>query len=126
MKTTTTFLLAVFFTLHISTLFAGNNETDANNSVRLNNPITVIDLSFTTPLEATFEEVIDFNTFNISDLSPVLPAEADFSDMVSDNTANFFFLAPVTPSEADFNDFQEVQLPDLTPSIPMEADFEVL
>lgn len=122
---TTTLLLATVFTLHISMLFAGNNETDANNSVRLNNPVTAIDISFTTPLEATFEEVIDFNAFNISGLSPELPAEADFLDMVSDNAANFYLLAPVTPNEADFEDFQEIQLPDLTPSIPMEADFEV-
>lgn len=126
MKTTLTLILATVFTLHISTVFAGNNETDANNIVPVRAMVLNNDISFTTPLEATFEEVNIFNLLSISDFAPIVPAEADFSDMIPENGVDFSFLAPEIPMVADFNDAEEIPLPVLNPSIPMEADFEVL
>jgi len=63
------------------------------------------DLSPSTPVEATFEEMNDiYNDVYLENLSPVTPAEADFNDSEILQPADAASLNPVTPAEADFED----------------------
>ena len=123
-----TIIIAAVLSLQVSVLFAGNNETrsipnDENVSFNINT------LAPVTPVEATFEEATETNTFTygFSALAPVTPVEADFSDVVPEKNVDLTILAPVTPSEADFTentDEPAVDLSALAPVTPAEADFE--
>ena len=127
MKTTSIIITAVF-TLQVSLLFAGNNDTKSTvNDETILCPTCV--LAPVTPNEATFEEnlVINTTSFDFTALSPVTPIEADFSDVVPEKNLDLTILTPVTPVEADFNDNIDTltfNLNALAPATPAEADFE--
>jgi hypothetical protein len=101
MKTTTTLLLAAFFTLSFNSIFAKNTETNSNKHMATTSAAT-LSISFSTPREATFEEMPDA-TADFSSLAPVTPKEADFSDSIELNLTD---LAPVTQAVADFEELR--------------------
>jgi hypothetical protein len=118
----TTIILAAFFTLQVSVLFAGNETTTLTSA-----PVeTTLDLSAlipSTPAEATFEEV-DIEVIEFTSLAPVVPAEAEFEEMVP--VIDLGSLTPITPAEADFSDGvnQMINVSALAPVTPMVTDFE--
>ena len=117
---TTKLILAAIFTLQIGFLFAGN-ENLTNSTTEITSSINMVSLAPTSPVEATFEEVVVENTF--FGLSPITPMGADFEDfsveMVSIND-----LSPVIPSITDFTDTVEISINQLSPITPFVADFE--
>ncbi|MEI7726925.1 MAG: hypothetical protein WCK09_17580, partial [Bacteroidota bacterium] len=77
-----------------------------------------------TPVEATFEEMIPVNEMN--SLIPVTPTEATFEETPAD-MISLVMLAPVTPVTADFNDSDDsvtIYPALLSPKTPATADFE--
>jgi hypothetical protein len=127
MKATTIIITAVF-SLQVSILFAGNNETRStvNDEAVL---CPTCELAPVTLTEATFEETTLTNAviFDYTALVPKTPGEANFSDVVPEKNLDLTILAPVTPAEADFNETTESQsdiLCALAPVTPVEADFE--
>ena len=117
---TTKFVLAAIFTLQLGILFAGNDNI-TTPATEVTSSINMVSLAPTSPVEATFEEIVVENTF--FGLSPITPVEADFEDlsieMVSVND-----LSPVMPSVADFSDTVEISIDQLSPVTPVIADFE--
>ena len=118
----TTIILALVYSLQVSTLFANN---DFHTLIASNGICTSCCLSLlpTTPTEATFED--DAPLTEVVALAPITPVEADFSDVVPETSMDINTLAPVTPAEADFNDDinQTLDFNALTPTTPAEADF---
>ena len=120
---TTTIIIAAIFTLQASMLFAGND----NISIPVTNETSAIILTAlapSTPVEATFEEMIPVNEMNT--LVPVTPAEATFEEMPAD-MISLALLAPLTPVTADFNDTTDsdtIAPASLAPVTPATADFE--
>ena len=93
----TTIIIAAFLTLQAGILFAGNDNITAP-AANETSMISLASLAPSTPLEATFEEIV---TVNMADLMPSVPAEATFEDMTSEMNPPVDF-APVTPAVADF------------------------
>jgi hypothetical protein len=98
MKATITILAAVLV-LHAGILFAGNDNSSTTVAAA-HATITMVPLAPVTPAEATFEEIAVSNA--ITALVPVTPSEASFEDMP----------------------FEMVSISDLTPVVPLQADFE--
>ncbi|MFA5419896.1 MAG: hypothetical protein WC341_15695 [Bacteroidales bacterium] len=96
MKATTMILTAVF-SLQVGVLFAGTDVVVP--STEMNSTTTLVSIAPTTPVEATFEEVVLEDQY--TGLSPVTPFEADFSDAI-EGTIDINVLAPKTPLFADF------------------------
>ena len=120
---TTTIIIAAIFTLHTSILFADNDNisTPVTNET---SAITLTALAPSTPVEATFEEMIPVNEMN--SLIPVTPVEATFEEMPADIIC-LVMLALVTPVTADFNDSADpvaIAPASLAPISPAIADFE--
>lgn len=122
MKTTTT-ILAVIFTLQIGVLFAGT-ETITTPSTEVTSSLNILSLAPSSPVEATFEDIVVDNTF--IGLSPVTPADASFED-ISVEMISVSNLSPIIPVVADFSDGIDqvtIDLGQLSPVTPIEADFE--
>ena len=120
---TTTILFAAVLTLQMNILFAGNDNTITPVSNE-NTSITMISISPSTPVEATFEEVVEIN--EIANFAPIMPSEASFEDMPSE-MISIVDLAPATPSTADFEETIDLIPSDimaLIPVTPVEAVFE--
>ncbi|MCX6268848.1 MAG: hypothetical protein NTW16_16100 [Bacteroidetes bacterium] len=121
MKTTTT-ILAIIFTLQIGVLFAGN-EIVTTPATEAASSLNILSLAPSSPVEATFEDIVVDNTFfglspitptvasfedfsteliSVKDISPIIPSVADFSDAIDQVTFDPGQLSPVTPFEADF------------------------
>ncbi|MEI7727818.1 MAG: hypothetical protein WCK09_22115 [Bacteroidota bacterium] len=120
---TTTIIIAAIFTLQASILFAGNDNisTPVTNETAA---IILTTLAPSTPVEATFEEMIPVNEIN--SLIPVTPSEATFEEMPAE-MISLVMLAPVTPVTADFNDSTDsvtIDSSTLAPVTPATADFE--
>ena len=113
------FIIAVALPLQIGVLFAGNESLTP--VMEVNSAVSMMTLAPSTPVEATFEEVIVDNTF--FGLSPVTPEFASFEDF-SVELVSVMDLSPVVPSEADFSDTVEFSINQLAPITPFEADFE--
>lgn len=95
---TKSILLAAFFTLNISLLFAGN-ESISYAPVTETNTVKICTLGPVAPQVASFEDELQMP--ELASLAPTAPAEADFSDSVQP-FINFETLAPVVPAVADF------------------------
>lgn len=118
MKATSMILTAVL-TLQIGGLFAGN---DAVTPVtEMNSTASLVSIAPTTPVEATFEDVVLEDQF--AGLSPMTPDEASFEEF-SLEMISVRDLSPATPVEADFDDVVAVTVNQLAPVTPSEADFE--
>ena len=120
---TTTIIIAAIFTLQAGILFADNDNivTPVTNETSV---ITLTTLAPSTPVEATFEEMIPVNEIN--SLIPVTPSEATFEEMPAD-MISLVMLAPVMPVTADFNDSTDsvtIDSSTLAPITPATADFE--
>ncbi len=98
---TITLLLAAFFSLQFSVLFASN-------------PVNKLNLK------------TEINIADLTNLVPTTPLEADFSDVVPVAHTDLFNLAPAIPLEADFNDSPDeiFNLPTFNSMLPKVADFE--
>ncbi len=124
------YLLAAILGLQFNTLFATGNF---NESMVLTDKITydgtVAMLMPETPMEASFEETAEpnENIFDLTALTPCIPMTADFSDEAPSMEINMLNLAPVTPAEADFEDGPAISndspMQDLAPVTPADADF---
>ncbi len=120
---TTTIILAAIFTLQVGILFA-ENDNISTSVINETSAITLVSLAPSTPVEATFEEIITVN--EMVSLVPLTPAEATFEEMPSD-MISLVMLAPVTPATADFQDTIVSVTIDpgmLAPVTPATADFE--
>ncbi|MEI7725774.1 MAG: hypothetical protein WCK09_11765 [Bacteroidota bacterium] len=120
---TTTIIIAAIFTLQAGILFAGNDNI-STPVANITSAITLTALAPSTPVEATFEDMIPLNEMN--SLIPVIPAEATFEEMPAD-MISLVMLAPVTPVTADFNDSAvsvAIAPASLAPITPATADFE--
>jgi hypothetical protein len=93
-------IIISFFSIQISSLYAGNNNYNPSPVPSVNNLIQA--LAPASPSTCDFNDA-ELQTEEISHLAPIVPSEADFSD-ATDFTCNITPLAPATPSEADFND----------------------
>ena len=122
MKTTTT-ILAAIFTLQIGVLFAGN-ENISTPSTEVTSSLNILSLAPSSPVEATFEDIVVDNVF--LGLSPVTPADASFED-ISVEMISVTNISPNIPSVADFSDTTDqvtIDLGQLSPITLIEADFE--
>ena len=122
MKTTTT-ILAAIFTLQIGVLFAGN-ENITTPSTEVTSSLNILYLAPSSPVEATFEDIAMDITF--IGLPPVTPVDASFEDF-SLEMISVSNLSPIIPVVADFSDGIDqvsIDLGQLSPVTPFEADFE--
>jgi hypothetical protein len=73
----TTIIIATVLSLLVSILFAGNNLTSSTVN---NDPVSIniISLAPVTPINADFNDTIEYQPFDLSTLAPVTPGEADF------------------------------------------------
>ncbi len=117
----TTLIIAAALTLQVNVLLAGNKSTNASYTNE-STTIAYVTLAPTTPEEATFEDEMMFDVYQ---LMPVTPDEAGFEDLSFEMVAGLD-LTPLTPVVADFNDSNEItlNLNSLAPITPSEADFE--
>lgn len=119
MKTTTT-ILTIIFTLQIGVIFAGN-EIVITPATEVTSSLNILSLAPSSPVEATFEDIVVDNTF--IGLSPVTPVDASFEDF-SLEMISVSNLSPITPLVADFSDSVSINFDQLAPVTPLEADFE--
>jgi len=112
-------IIAIALTLQIGILFAGNESLTP--IMEVNSTASMMTLAPSTPVEATFEEIVVNNPF--FGLSPITPEVASFEDFTVE-MVSVMDLSPVVPSEADFTDTVEISKDQLAPVTPIEADFE--
>lgn len=112
-------IITVTLTLQFGFLFAGNEGYTP--VMEVNSVTSMMTLAPSTPVEATFEEVVVENTF--IDLSPITPEAATFEDF-SLEMVSVKDLSPVVPSEADFSDTIQISVDQIAPVTPIIADFD--
>jgi hypothetical protein len=116
--------MAAVLALQMNVLFASSKSFSETPVTNENSSISLISLTPTTPVEATFED--DATLMDYAELAPVTPNEATFEDMPSEITSHAD-LTPVTPTVADFDDATDTSTLDpnaLAPVTPAEADFD--
>ncbi len=114
-------ILTAVLSLQVGVLFAGTDVVVP--STEMNSTTTLVSIAPTTPVEATFEEIVLEDQF--AGLSPVTLYEASFEDF-SLEMVSVKDLSPVTPLEADFSDAVEetIDINVLAPKTLLFADFE--
>jgi len=110
MKTNSILLsIITVFTLHASTLFAGETRNENFTTAPRHHSTTEIltkspSLQVTTAIEATFEDISETNSPVIINFTADSPVEADFNDNTDPQTIDILPLIMETPTVADFEE----------------------